>query len=620
MCGITGIIGCWSDIDLSEYYVAHGCLHHRGPDDEGFVKFGEDGSGGVRLSGDNTCLELKNTAPHINTATSSSCVLGHHRLSIIDISSAGHQPMEHDGLWMVYNGEVYNYRELRDELEREGYHFLSATDSEVVLKAYHHWRTDAFGRFNGMWAIAIWDERSGSLLLSRDRFGVKPLYYALSDGKLYFASEAKFFRILLDVKPHEERMQDYISACWLDHEAETMLSPVMQLRPAHYAEFRPDDNFFRATCYWFLPDDPVRLDDRDAADQFNALFDSAVDLRLRSDVPLGGLLSGGLDSSAIVSNLAHRGLIPGRGLAVFSAIFPDWKESEHDLINETLIRYPSIRAHRVIPTGERLLEDLPRLLHQVDFPIRSSAVHSQYMLYEHIRNTSDVVVLLNGQGADELFAGYQSHRLPRIGSSLQRFNFADALVESRALGKLRHSGTMAVLSAAAIDLVRHYRYRYLPHRFKLMAGELSANPLTAALAFNLTYASLPEYLRYEDRNSMSASCETRLPFLDYRLVEWAFRLEDNLKIREGRTKYIQRSAAAAYVPQRIVENPIKKGFVSPQAEWQQGVLKNWLRERIAEHNIPFLPQNLVDRFDIDPQTESQKWWRIACLAEWLNAV
>lgn len=617
MCGITGVAGSQNDVDLSAFYTAHDRLRHRGPDDEGFVLFEKDGSG-KPFAGDHTCDELKHATAHLETASTAACVLGHHRLSIIDISSAGHQPMHYDGMWMVYNGEVYNYRELRQELERAGYRFTSATDSEVVLKACHHWGADAFGRFNGMWALAIWNERSKSLLLSRDRFGVKPLYYALSDGKLYFASEAKFFRSLLKLTPREARMQDYITACRLDHEAETMLAPVMQLRPAHYAEFRPDENMLRETRYWSLPNDSIQPSDEEAIDQFNSLFDSAVDLRLRSDVPLGGLLSGGLDSSAIVSNLAHRGLIPERGLSVFSAIFPDWEESEHELIDETIRKYPQIKPHRVVPTGERLINDLPRLLYQVDFPIRSSAVHSQYMLYKKIREESDIVVLLNGQGADEIFAGYQGQRLPRIASALRHLQLADAWRESGALADQRRSSRMSTLGAAVKDLLRYLRYRYLPHGLGTVAASMGADPLPSLLAYNLTYASLPEYLRYEDRNSMSAACETRLPFLDYRLVEWAFRLGDRMKIRNGETKYIQRQAVSAYVPAEIVQSRIKKGFVSPQQIWQRGVMREWLRERIADHGIDFLPGDLVQSFDTDPDKDYYRWWRIACLAEWLR--
>ena len=335
-------------------------------------------------------------------------------------------------------------------------------------------------------------------------------------------------------------------------------------------------------------------------------------------MPLGGLLSGGLDSSAIVSNLAYRSLIPGQGLSVFSAVFPGWEESEHKLIEETITRYPQVKSHLVIPTGERLMEDLPELLYQVDFPVRSSAVHSQSMIYENIREKSDIVVLLNGQGADEIFAGYQGQRLPRIASAFQHMRWADAWRETGALAQLKGLSRWSVLGAASKTLLRHLSYRYLPHRRETVAASMDANPFSALLAFNLTYASLPEYLRYEDRNSMSQSCETRLPFLDYRLVEWAFRLDDRMKIRNGETKYVQRKAVSTYVPSKIVQNQIKKGFISPQQIWQRGIMKEWLRERIADHGIGFLPGNLIQSFDQNPDEDYNKWWRVACLAEWLR--
>lgn len=618
MCGITGQVSSRIQIDLARYYTAHSLLRHRGPDDEGFVAW-VMGESCVRYGGERTCDALRDELTPLGVASGVNAVLGHHRLSILDTSPAGHQPMAFEGLWMVYNGEVYNYREIRTELESVGYQFSSGTDSEVVLKAIHHWGPPAFNRFNGMWSLAVWDENRRSLLLSRDRFGVKPLYYAMVGDSIHFASEVKYFRPLLSVRPNEALMREYIDACRLDHRQETMLDPVRSLPPAHFAVYSPERDGFEIQCYWSLPGENSDYDDEGAIVRFGELFDSALDMRLRSDVPVGALLSGGLDSSAIVSNLAHRGLVPYKGLSVFSAIFPDWKESEHELIAETTRKYPEIRPHTVVPTAERLIEDLPRLLYQVDFPIRSSAVHSQYMLYETVRNETDVVVLLNGQGADELFAGYQGHRLPRIAAAIQHLHLMDAWGEINVLARQKHSSGAEVLLQACKVLLRHLRYRYLPHQLGQDASAQDSNPLTASLRYNLSHASLPEYLRYEDRNSMSASCETRLPFLDYRIVEFAFSLGDRMKIRAGETKYVQRKAVSPYVAKSIVDSRIKKGFISPQQLWQRDKLKPWLRERIGDHGIGFLPTNLVQAFDADPDSQHNRWWRIACLAEWLNA-
>lgn len=618
MCGITGIFSDTQVIDIDRYYAAHSRQRHRGPDDEGFVTLQRDGSC-RRYIGEGTCEELRRTAPDIRQQHDAIGVLGHHRLSILDVSPAGHQPMIYEALQLVYNGEIYNYRELREELVTLGYVFESQTDSEVVLKALHCWGPAAFNRFNGMWALAVWNSREKRLLLSRDRFGIKPLYYAKVAGQFLFASEMKFFRSMLDLTPNEKLMREFVEASRLDHEAETMLDPVRQLMPGQYAEFDLANSDLHVTSYWSLKHDRQEsYSQEEAVDQFQRLFDSAIELRLRSDVPVGALLSGGLDSSAIVSNMAWRGLIGEGGLQAFSAVFPDWDQSEHGLIDETIQRYPQINAHQVVPTPERLMADLPKLLDALDFPIRSSAAHSQYMLYEHIRQNSDIVVLLNGQGADECFAGYTAHRLPRIAAALQRLQLADAWTESSALSDSRHQGAFSVIRAAFGSLLRHARYRYLPGATIRMPANYSANPLTGILAFNLGYASLPEYLRYEDRNSMHVACEARLPFLDYRLVEWAFRLPDQLKIRNGRTKYVQRRAVSAYVPEAIVENRIKKGFISPQQAWQKSVMREWLRERVADHGVSFLPRNLIDSFDANPDRDYSKWWRVACLAEWLN--
>lgn len=631
MCGITGVFRR-DGIPLDRYAAAHATLRHRGPDDEGFVGGSRQGPA-RRFSGEHTRGRWAADPPLESASEPLRWAIGHHRLSIIDLSEAGHQPMTvaEGRHWLSYNGEIYNYVELRSELERDGVVFQTATDTEVVLQAYRQWGEGCFSRFNGMWALALFDCERQRLVLCRDRFGIKPLYYRHDHAGLVFASEAKALAAFGETSINHQLAAEYLAYCHLDHREETLYQEVSQLLPGHYAVFDADANRLTTHRYWSLEVDatPISGDIRDAAAQFEALFSSALDLRMRADVPVGSLLSGGLDSNAVVGNLSHRERFGDGGFHTFTADFKDPEFSERCYVEQTVERCPSLRPHFIYPDPDQLEHEIAGLLETQDFPFRSLAVYSQNLIYRHVREESDVVVLLNGQGADELFGGYTNHYRARLASDLMHGRIRGAFGLARWLSKHRGLSLPRLMIGAARHAVRAFvppaapgvvGNRHFSTAFRAALPRQHRDPFENLLRTNLCVTALPEYLRYEDRNSMAHSLESRLPFLDYRLVEWAFTLPHEFKLHRGENKRVVREAVRPYVPAPIVDRRDKMGFVSPQERWQHDQLKGWLDRAVADIEVPFLDKNQLlykyRTYQREGCGDWAFWWRIACLHHW----
>ncbi len=626
MCGITGAAGFGSLVDIPKYYEAHRLLEHRGPDDEGFIA--RSNNGPIKnYRGRNTC-EAFRSLPDIKTLKSAEIVLGHHRLSVLDISERGHQPMFFEGLWLVYNGEIYNYRELRVELISRGYIFQTDSDTEVVLKAWHCWGEYAFNRFNGMWALAILDEKRDQVVLSRDRFGIKPLYFALAEKILFFASETKYFPKLLSLQMNEMRAAEYLIHGWTDHHRETILAPVMQLTPAHWMEINLQNGDLKTKRYWDIPTPKKILSEVTAATkQFGEIFNSSLDLRMRSDVPVGSLLSGGLDSTAILCNLSARQLLPEVGFHTYSAVFNETQYSEKKEIEETLKKCRTAIPSFVTYTPSDVIANLGEVIKIQDFPFRSLSVYSQYELYKYIAKDSKVTVLLNGQGADEIFGGYTEHLYTRISELLRTLKLVEAFRQTQKTAVEKNLQASQIAKVAILRLASHLKSLFADKQttrdIRLNGVELMRRRVfdkdlfNNNLKVNLQFANLPEYLRYEDRNSMAFSKETRLPFLDYRLVEWAFSLAPELKIEDGVTKRIERLSVSSYSPLSIVRSKDKKGFISPQEQWQKNELQEWIQERLDIRKYSFIDQN---SFSQSFSKSGGEWlkWRFACFNEWYD--
>jgi asparagine synthase (glutamine-hydrolysing) len=609
VCGIAGIFDLdHGRVDSSAIREFLAPVRHRGPDDEGYAVIDTSGGPARTFGGADTPSAVYSSGlpqnAGIGTALSGagSLLLGHRRLSIIDVSAAGHQPLCDAGrsVWIAYNGEIYNYRELKAELASLGHAFYSMTDTEVIVEAWKEWGRDCFRRFNGMWAFLLWDARTSTLVMSRDRFGVKPLYWTVRSGVLYCASELKQFRALDACRtgPDEAAISDYLLLGLTDHEDRTFFKDISQLPPGTSAFVRPgaDPVFER---YYAIPattPEPftlARLPEVKAGVR-TLLFDS-VRLRLRSDVAVGSCLSGGLDSSGL-TGLAHRLLVDehaidaglvGDRLKTFTAAFEDPRFDEREFVEQFSAAVP-VDSRFVFPDAASGWDELEKLVFVQDQPFISTSIYAQYKVMELGRN-SGVKVLLDGQGADETAGGYMSYLGPWLmGLLLKRgpFRFLSGLSQAASSNGVPALKLLWGMKAELARFLPFGLYRQFlglalgsdrivrPGVTRLAAGRLrnwyedrGRADVQARLRADVSRYNIRSLLRYEDRNSMAHSMESRVPYLDYRLVEYLFALGPEWKFRNGWRKYILREALDGVIPDSLRWRKDKKGFVTTEKDW-----------------------------------------------------
>ncbi len=657
MCGITGI---WR-LDASHTVPAAlvqsmvTTLRHRGPDDEGYL-FAQTQTGKCVLYGgaeSNPQLGLPALSA-LDASAMYNLTFGFRRLSILDLSPAGHQPMgTADGcFWIVYNGEIYNYRELRTELETLGYTFRTATDTEVLLHAYHAWGEACLQRFNGMWGFALWDGHRQRLFCARDRFGVKPFYYVWDGTTFAFASEIKALLHLpgLARRPNDGILYDYLRYGRTDHTDETFFQGIRQLPPAYFLTLDAAGNL-RRECFWALDlARPVETASDDAASvaHFHDLFEDAVRLRLHSDVPVGTCLSGGLDSSSIVcvaNRLLHndqraeaRAL--GERQKTFSSCYEDARFDERLFIEAVLSQTGAV-ANYTFPSGEKLLQVLPQLIWHQDEPFGGLSIFAQWCVME-LAAAHRVTVLLDGQGGDELLAGYHPCFDYFWGGLLRQGRWTELARELRAYHR-RYDVALPYLALRALRPFAPVRIQGMARRLERGSGlgiapdfarahregsyefvERGVNPLRSYLAQLIRY-SIPMLLRFEDRNSMAHSIEARVPFLDYRLVEYAFTLPPQQKIHDATTKVILRRAMQGILPEVLRQRKDKMGFVAPERVWLANDLREWAQDLVHSQSFcsrPYfhyaqirhaLADHMAGRRDL-----SRLGWRWLNLELWLR--
>lgn len=629
MCGISGLAipGGVADPSLARRMVEG--LAHRGPDSTG-------------------CQEL------------GAAVLAQQRLSILDPTPSGFQPMASaDGRhWIVHNGEIYNFLELADELRATGRQFRTRTDTEVILAAYDEWGTACVERFNGIWAFALWDSDRQLLFLSRDRLGVKPLFYADHDGGIAFASEIKGLLALPNVRrdPEPGAVRDFLVDVLVDHSDRTFFRAIRRLPAAHNLILDRDGTRTVAR-YWGPP--PLsedvgfapRRSDAELVEELRELLIDAVALQLRSDVPLGSCLSGGIDSSSIVTiaaGLRHGNLRRQRAHAERDALpqhafFAEFREpgiDEREYVDAVVDR-TGVELHTVTPSAADFFETLPAVMWHQDEPFGSASIVAQYHVMRIARETG-VRVLLDGQGADELLAGYPRVRPARLMGALQRGDIATVL--RLAPGELasllspvrKRPGYLAsVLRHAARAAKR--RVPFLgQRRFPVWAGDVTRHAeslrsaerihggtlLGATLWDEVARTSLPALLRYEDRNSMAFGIEARVPFLDHRIVELAMRLPDRLKLAGGRQKVALFDAMREIVAPPVLARRDKIGFVPPQDRWLREAVGGWhdlARAPRAEEAGFLRPGTLARTLDlVSAGAPTGEPWRIINLELWLR--
>lgn len=572
MCGIAGIVAA-GGVEHETLERMARVLEHRGPDGLGYLL--HQPPHGLAVGGS---LE----SPALAGARQATVGLAHRRLSIIDLSHASDQPMlDATGRHaLVYNGEIYNYVELRAELEALGYAFRTDGDTEVVLMAYAAWGPDCVRRFVGMWSFAMLDLDRNCLVLSRDRFGIKPLFYAVSRGSLYFASEIKGLLASGDLspEPNEDAVRTFLLTARTDASPESFFRGIFHLPAAHNAVIaldRPPD--VQPVPYWEYPSESYRRSVPEAAEEFATLFTDAVRLHARADVPVGTCLSGGLDSSAIVcvaERLRAQGQIPHYAHAAFGYVPENPALSERAYMDE-VVRVTDLRMTYVRAPAARALEVIPVVARQQDEPFGTASIVAQWFVFEAARRAG-LKVMLDGQGADETLGGYLSY-LPLVGRALLRnwkfVQFARFAADHRrllgtnplsasdaaasafpALRRLRRGGGPLSPAAAVMSEVLRGEWQ--------SAGGTASRPgsVSEILSERARTLQLPALLRYEDRNSMAHSVEGRVPFLDHRLVEFAFRLPGDFKIRGADTKHILREGLAGVLPEKIRTRRDKVGF------------------------------------------------------------
>lgn len=616
MCGICGIIKFdGNHIQEDSILRMMQIQKHRGPDDEGV--FIEDNVG-----------------------------LGFVRLSILDLTPAGHQPMfSPDKRYVtVFNGEIFNYIELRSELRKYGYEFYTGTDTEVLLAAYRHWGHDCLHHFNGMWAFVIYDRHNKSIFAARDRFGIKPFYYYLNNDFFAFASEIPPLLSLLPGKPSPDNQSifDYLVFNRTDQTERTFFNEIKKLQHGHTISLltniqkplHQNSKPINITRWYNLREKIALTKGFSSPDEYRNLFTDSIKLRLRSDVPVGVCLSGGLDSSSIVSVLLN--VFNKADLQTFSAIYEKGQHGdETEFIHEYKLYLKNM--YFITPKAETLRSDLDKFIFAHAEPIPSTSPYAQFKVMELAKG--NVVVTLDGQGADEELAGYHY---------FFGFYFKELITSGR-LGKFTSETLHYLLNHHSLYGVKTLLYFLLPQQLKTSArvgergylnpdfvrqyssgnsisGELYGSPsLNDALINHFEY-KLEHLLKWEDRNSMWHSIEARVPFLDYRLVEKTLATSPDFIIRNGHTKYVLRESMKGILPEKIRTRNDKVGFGTPEADWFthkafQELINNILNSKKLENRniINVGKAKEIYRLHLrGKQNKSRDIWKLINLELWFK--
>jgi asparagine synthase (glutamine-hydrolysing) len=629
MCGIAGLFIAEStkdsEVKAGKLALALELLKQRGPNHLGIE-----------------------TVSSFRGRTPGSLSLGQTRLSIIDLSSAGHQPMHtNDGRYtIVFNGEIYNYRELRKELEDSGFRFITDSDTEVLLASWSVWGRCCLPRLIGMFAFAVCDRLEQTLTCVSDAFGIKPLFYSKADGNFLFASEIPALLALGagSARLNWQRSYDYLVHGDYDSNEETFFDGIFHLLPGHLLKVDLTSGRVYPPERWWNPSITERHDLTfpQAVETVREAFLQSVKLHLRSDVPLGAALSGGIDSSAVVCAMRH--VAPEAAINTFSYIAEGSELNEEpwvDLVN----RHVGARAHKVVVSPQELARDLDDMIRTQGEPFGSTSIYAQYRVYQ-LAKMHGVTVTLDGQGADEMLAGYIGYPGQRLRSLLELGKWAEAWEFlnqwSRWPGRSRAAGLKRAVSEITNGSL-HETLRKIDGRRALPPwinakaleehGVVRCYPrlrpqidqagrrVVAELALSLTTRGLPGLLRHGDRNSMRFSVESRVPFLTLEMVSLLLSLPESYLISPGgETKHVFRAAMRGIVPDDILDRRDKIGFATPERDWffsSAGTVRQWLQEN---PEMPLLKQREVlasfDRILSGKERFSWQVWRWINFSRW----
>jgi len=584
MCGIAGILNFNGDpVEMETLHRMNDVISHRGPDGEG------------------SWIHKKK---HLG--------LGHRRLSIIDLSENGAQPMHYmeDRYTITYNGEIYNYIELKNSLQAAGYSFRSDSDTEVLLALYDHKKENCLADLDGMFSFAIWDEMEQVLFCARDRFGEKPFHYFSDHNKFVFGSEIKqIWKYGIPRKVREDRLKLFIDSGQIDDErnvSSTFYEGIKRLAPAHYMKIDCQGRI-AIKPYWKvdLTTEPYRGTIETAAEQFLHLLSDSVRLRLRSDVAVGSSLSGGIDSSSIVMLIDE---LKGEKQEqnTFSARFKNFEKDEGAHIEKVLKSCKNVKGNYIWPDENYFMEVFDKVNFHQDEPYGSSSIIAQYAVME-LALKNNITVLLDGQGADEYLAGY----LPYYKLYLDQLFFNDRTSYKNELLSYNtmHPSELRYVSLDQEESLRMKLGRYKRQLLK-QKPPFSENALKNKLHADTFGNGLQILLRYADRNAMAHSREVRLPFLSHKLVEFVFTLPDNYKLHSGWTKYVLRKAVENILPAEICWRKDKIGYASPQSKWlESGLVQEEISRSANRLGLK------INGKETEPSKRNENNWRLLMAAK-----
>lgn len=560
--------------------------------------------------------------------------LGHNRLKIIDLSDEANQPFEWQDVVIIFNGEVYNYIEIRETLIQAGYTFRTQGDTEVICAAYKHYGEDCVQHFVGMWAFAIWDKTKQKLFCSRDRFGIKPFYYIQEGGNLYFASEYKALKLLPVFKAdwNTQQINRGLQMVWSVYKEETFFRQIKSLEPAHNLHWQKGK--LTTARYWDidfnLPKSSISFEEKKS--KFYDLFQQSVRLHSRSDVPNGTCLSGGLDSSAIAG--MYSTLLPNTPIKSFSIFYED-DVDERPFVREVVAKYNNIEPHYFSPNNQQIEESFHRAAYHADVPMLGSSFLSQYFLMQ-LAKSEGVTVVIDGQGSDEYLGGYL-HSFYRVaGGEMASAHPFKAISLLHQLAEREHFSAKKkrdfllkslVSTFANENRIYNLEFSQLNKFLSSSTESLSMKDKTTDKLDNFLYhllfnTTLQTLLHFEDRNSMAFSLESRVPFLDHRLVEFGFLLSREDRItNQAETKYILREALKPVLPKAVYERKDKKGFVTPgEVKWLNGPLRflldidynqfHWMNKSAL--------QAVVEQYKKGDTSKAAFVWRLATTDYWMK--
>lgn len=631
MCGIFGYFQT-TPTSINVAQAMSKVLRHRGPDDEGFMLISE--SGCVTLAGGSDTAEaawstMTGFEPQIHlddvdVAGLPFHVLGHRRLSIQDLSPLGHQPMCYrDRYWIVYNGEIYNHIELRAELEKLGHLFVSHSDTEVLLAAYEQWGVECLQRLNGMWSFVLYDSQTKSVFIARDRFGVKPLNYAIVSGAFIFASEVKAILEYPAITPKANLgyLREYAANGPAEYLHETAFDGIVRLENSSYIQCNIDELIqgrFERKKFWDLKPNLSREcfnseKAQQLAIQYRTLLEDAVRLRLRADVKIGSALSGGLDSSSIVY-MANK-VLSERGKQeqqeTFSCVYkqPGTEDCDESVFIDKLAEFFSVSTNQIEPMENDVPAEHSKVIFAMDTPPENTLM-SSWHTFKKVSET-DVKVTLDGQGADEQMGGYLGY----IHVYLAHLPFAELISEVRAFYHIPRA-LKHILAGVLFNLLRQIGLISVANQ---VAIRISGHSLYSGLNERLHHdsmKSLGTLIHYADRTSMAHSIESRMPFLDYRLAEFLSTVPACYKIHDGWTKYIARLALDGLLPDDVVWRRDKMGWPIPERFWFSYGLKDWYQSAIS--NSDFIKKlNKYVEFDVLPE-HAPRSLKALNLASWAH--